>query len=188
MDDLVDLETSRTPSRSTPAPLPPRNPCHGGRDRCPSRPRTLAIPAGTTDRRDRYSDGFELFLDGEHAEAMQRPMPRYHGGVAPSADFGGDRVTVGRDVARGTGIGQHRRIRRNVAASPWPQDQACGLDNGAIDLQEFRAGLERRDNGFLAPFSVSGSSGPNRRLSISSEESAIVSFQAIEMDCSLRSQ
>jgi hypothetical protein len=75
-------------------------------------------------------------------------MPRYHGGVAPSADLGRDRLAVGRDEARGIGIGQHRRIRGYIVAAPWPQDQARGLDDGTIDLQQFGAGLERRDHRF----------------------------------------
>src|SRR6188472_486080 len=105
-----------------------------------------------------------FFLDGEHAETVECPMPRYDSGVAPAADLGGDGDTVGRDVARGTGIGQHRRIRGDVAAAPRPQDQAYGLDNGTVDLQQSGAGLERRDHGFPAPiFSATLSSSAYRR-------------------------
>ena len=75
-------------------------------------------------------------------------MPRYHGGVAPAADLGGDRDTVRRDVARGTGIGQHRRIRGDIIAAPWAKDQARGLDDRTFDLQQFGTGLELRDHRF----------------------------------------
>src|SRR5262245_13488734 len=148
MDDLVDLEHRKRPV-----------------DRRPRRFHGIALAAsGAIDapadlkarpaRRAPRPDAADIlaarfFLDSEHAETVQRPMSRYHRSVAPAADFGGDSDAVGRDVARGAGIGQHRGIGGDVAAAPWPQDQTRGFDDGAVDFQQSGAGLEWRDHSSL---------------------------------------
>src|SRR5690242_4836912 len=103
MDDLVDLEGRKHPVD--------RRPCRFHRitlaatfagdapaDLETRPPRRAPRPDATDISTARF------LLDGEHAEAVQRPMARDHGGVAPAADLGGDRNAVGGDEARGTGI------------------------------------------------------------------------------------
>ena len=94
MDDLVGLEGRKYPVDRRPrrfhrvalaAVLPGDAPAN--------------LKAGPARRRPR-PDASDIFaarflLDGEHAEAMQRPMPGDHRGVAPAAQLACNRLAVG---------------------------------------------------------------------------------------------
>jgi hypothetical protein len=89
---------------------------------------------------DIVAGGF--FLDYEHTHSMQHPVPGHHGRVAPSCQLGGDGLAIDGDKPRGPGVGQHRRVRRDIGAAPSPQFQALGLDDGTVGLGERDAGLQ----------------------------------------------
>src|SRR3954454_13550228 len=93
---------------------------------------------------DEFSAG--VFLDHKHADAVQHPMSRHDGRVAPSCQFGSDRFAVGGDETRRTRIGKHRRIRRDVCAAPRPQRQSVRLDHGTVGSGQPDTGLEGREH------------------------------------------
>jgi hypothetical protein len=92
---------------------------------------------------DEFAGGF--FLDHKHADATQDPMSGHDGRIAPPDQLVGDGLSVGGDESRGTWIGQHRRVRRDVGAAPLPQLQTLGLDDGT---GKHDAGLEGSDHRF----------------------------------------
>ena len=70
-------------------------------------------------------------------------MPGHDRRVAPADPRVGDGLAIGGDEAPRGGIGEHRRIGRDVGATPSPQFQALGLDDGTLWLGKRDAGLER---------------------------------------------
>jgi hypothetical protein len=61
-------------------------------------------------------------------------MPGHDGRIAPPGEFIGDRFAIGSDESRGTGIGQHRSVGRNIGVAPLPQLQTAGLYDWAVEL------------------------------------------------------
>ena len=59
-------------------------------------------------------------------------MAGHDSGIAPADEFFGHGLVVSGDEARRGGIGEHRRVRRNVGCAPRPQDQPLGLDDGTV--------------------------------------------------------
>src|SRR6266481_4540855 len=86
------------------------------------------------------SAGF--FLVHEHAGAMLRPVPGDDGGVPPAGQLVGHGLAINGDESRGAGIGQHRRVWRDIGAAPLPQLQTLGLDDGAVGRSKRDALLE----------------------------------------------
>src|SRR6266481_521565 len=100
----------------------------------PARRKPRAHPANES------SAGF--FLDHEHARAMQRPVPGDDGCVPPADQLVGHGLAIDGDESRGAGIGQHRRVWRDVGAAPLPQLQTLGVDDGAVGPSKRDALLE----------------------------------------------
>src|SRR4029079_2118754 len=93
-----------------------------------------------------------FFLDGEHAETMQRPMPRHHGGVAPAAQLARDRLAVSSGEKGGTGVLQHALTLRDIIAALLSLAQARVCNHRPIDPHQSGAWLERRDHRLPSPF------------------------------------
>ena len=92
-----------------------------------------------------------LFLDHEHAEAMQHPMPGHERGVAPADHRLRYGLAVRRDEARAEGIAEHRGVRRDIRAAPLPKDETLGLDPRPVRLRQ-RGALFQRRHHFLSSF------------------------------------
>jgi len=73
----------------------------------------------------------EAFED-HHAGTVQRPVTGHHCRVAPSHQVAGGGLDIGGNEARGTGIGQHRGVGRDVGAAPLSQLQPLRLDHGDV--------------------------------------------------------
>src|SRR5712664_1578325 len=109
-----------------------------------------ARPARRKPRPDPSSESSAcFFLDHEHAHAMQRPMPGHDGRVPPPDQLVGYGLAISGDESRGTGIGQHRGVWRDVGAAPSTQLQALGLDDGAVGLSKCHALLERSNHRYF---------------------------------------
>ena len=103
-------------------------------------------PARRTPRPDPSGEfAARLFLDHEHADAVQRPMSGHDRRVAPADQRLGDGLAVGSDEARAQGSAEHRHIGAMSAARHCRRISRSVSMPGPVGLRQRDAGFERRD-------------------------------------------
>ena len=138
------------PSRSRPAPPPPRSPCREILWQCPSRPQSRASPAddhGPTARHICRSIFPRPRTCRSHAAPSARPSRRHCASHSISLVTGLPSAAMKRAVPGSDSIAVFGAMS---IAAPLSQDQAFGLDHRAVEPQQSGAGLERRDHRFLS--------------------------------------